>query len=122
MATKSAPATKSTSAHQSKFATFLTDNKLDPRRVLIASKHLEAFTAEDRGIKLAKRQSKKEGAVKKEAASLKPRTGRPITPRAIEAALKGASLTGPQKTRLLKAVNLLLDQKKKAAVQLKVLF
>jgi hypothetical protein len=122
MATKSAPAKKPAPDHQSKLATFMNANKLDPRRLLIASKHLEAFTAEDRGIKLAKRQSKKEGAVKKEAASKKPRTGRPLTPRAMEAALKGAALTGPQKTRILRAVNLLLVNKKKEAVQLKTLF
>jgi hypothetical protein len=109
-------------AAQSKFATFLAEHKLDGRRVIVASTKLESLQKEDRNIKLAKRQSKKEGAEKKEAASLKPRSGRPVTERALNAALAGKALTGPQKTRILRAVNHLLEQKKKEAVQLKALF
>ena len=106
----------------SKFATFIASKKLDARRILAASDKLESFLPEDRAIKLAKRQAKGEGAEKTEKSKLKPRSGRPITPRAIATALKRGSLTGPQKTRLLNAVNHILEQKKAEKVDLKTLF
>ena len=40
----------------------------------------------------------------------------------MQAALGGGSLSGPTKTRLLKAVNHLLEQKKQDKVELKALF
>ncbi len=40
----------------------------------------------------------------------------------MEAALKGGTLSGPTKQRLLRAVNYLLEQKKKDKVELKTLF
>ena len=59
-------------------------------------------------------------AEKKEVA--KPRSGRPITPRALNAALAGGPISGPSKQRILRAVNYLLEQKKKDKVELKALF
>ena len=103
-----------------KFAEFLASKKLDARRILAASHKLETLTREDRGIKLAKR--KKEGEEAKVKETRKPRSGRPVTPRAMEAALKGGTLSGPTKTRILKAVNYILEQKKQDKVELKVLF
>ena len=52
----------------------------------------------------------------------KPRSGRPVTERALAAALAGKTISGPQKTRLLRAVNHLIEQKKGTAVDLKALF
>ncbi len=108
---------------ESKFAQFITAKKIDPRRILSASRNLEKFRPEDRAIKLKKRQGKVEGA---DAAApketRKSRSGRPVTDRTLTAAIKGAKLSGPAKTRLLRAVNHLLEQKKQGQVELKVLF
>ena len=40
----------------------------------------------------------------------------------MAAALKGGTLSGPTKQRILRAVNFLLEQKKKDKVELKILF
>ena len=110
-------------ADTSKFAQFLASKKIDGRRLLIASRKLEGLKPEDRLIRLKKRQGRKaessEGAVKE---TRKPRSGRPVTPRALAAALAGKAVSGPTKTRILKAINHLLEQKKQEKVELKALF
>jgi hypothetical protein len=115
-------------ADANKLKSFLDTNKLNPKRLLAVSHKLETLTPDDRKIKLGKRQAKKgaEGGApaaageKKEAA--KPRSGRPVTPRALDAALTGGTISGPTKQRILRAVNFLLEQKKKDKVDLKALF
>ena len=104
-----------------KFADFLKTKKLDARRVLAASHKLETFKKDDRDIKLAKRRAKSgdENAKKEDR---KPRTGRPVTERALSAALAGKGVSGPTKQRILRAVNHLLEQKKAEKVDLKTLF
>lgn len=104
-----------------KFADFLKSKKLDARRVVAASHKLESLRREDKEIKLNKRRAKGgDEAAKKE--DRKPRTGRPLTDRAIAAALTGKSVSGPTKQRILRAVNHLLAQKKGDKVELKALF
>lgn len=107
-----------------KFAQFVTSKKLDLRRIIAASHELESLTPEDRTIKLNKRRAK--GAEGADAAApketRKPHSGRPVTPRAMEAAMTGGTMSGPTKTRLLKAVNHLLEKKKQDKVELKTLF
>jgi hypothetical protein len=121
MATKSNE--KANPEPSSKFKDFLTEKKIDARRILSASAKLERLTVEDRKIRLAKRQAKGAADDKKpEAASKKPRSGRPITDRAMASALSGRPLSGPQKTRLLRALNHVLEQKKLGAVELSALF
>lgn len=107
-----------------KFAQFLTDNKIDPRRILSVSKRLERLQPEDRKLKSARKAAKGEGAKPAEGAEKpgKPRSGRPVTPRLIESASIGKPVGGPAKTRLLRAVNRILADKKKAAVDLKAVF
>jgi hypothetical protein len=107
-----------------KFATFLKSKKLDARRILAVSHKLETFRPEDRAIKLAKRTARSgaEGEADKKKDLGKPRSGRPITQRAIDAALKGGTVSGPTKQRILRAVNYLLAQKKQDKVELKTLF
>jgi hypothetical protein len=110
-------------ADATKFSQFIASKKIDPRRILMASHTLETLTLDDRRIKLAKRNGKKEGAdasVPKE--TRKPRSGRPVTQRALQAALGGGTLSGPTKSRILRAVNHLLEQKKQELVDLKTLF
>ncbi len=108
-----------------KLAQFLAAKKLDKRRLLAVSHELERLQPEDRVIKLNKRRAKKGGGEGGENApkeTRKPRSGRPVTPRALEAALQGGDLSGPTKTRILRAVNHLLEQKKQEKVDLKALF
>jgi hypothetical protein len=106
-----------------KFAQFLATKKLDRRRIVIASKQLETLLPEDRVIKLNKRRARAaEGGEGKEKETRKPRSGRPVTDRALDAAMVGKAVSGPTKTRILHAVNRLLEQKKQAKVELKALF
>ncbi|MEN9577501.1 MAG: hypothetical protein RJA70_510 [Pseudomonadota bacterium] len=104
----------------SKFADFLAENKIDGRRILSSSKQIERLRPEDRAAILAKR-NRKEGA-KEEEAPAERRSGRPVTPRLLTAATTGGKLSGPGKTRLLRAINRILEKKKKDAVELRALF
>lgn len=115
---KPAPAEKGSS----KLATFLSSKKIDPRRVISASHSLEQLRPEDRQIKLNRRRAKGgegEAGPKEER---KPRTGRGVTQRAMHAALFGKPVSGPTKTRILRAVNRVLEQKKAEKTDLKALF
>ena len=108
-----------------KIEEFLKDKKIDARRLMAASAEIESFTREDRGIRLLKRVARKseDAAKKKEGlAAKKPRTGRPVTGRAFSAAIAGKQIAGPQKTRILRAVNHILTQKKQDVVELSALF
>ncbi|MDX2055481.1 MAG: hypothetical protein SFV15_23970 [Polyangiaceae bacterium] len=110
---------------ESKFAQFLKENKIDPRRVVAASHELERLRLEDRMAKLQKRDSKKEGSApaagEDKKAVTKPRSGRGASLVLIaRASTKG--VTGPNKQRLLRAVNHILSQRKKSPVELKALF
>lgn len=106
-----------------KFEEFLKTNKIDPRRIQAASEQLEKLRPEDRAIRLAQKKARNSEDKKKEGlATKKPRSGRPVTDRAIEAAFTGKAIAGPVRTRILKAVNKILEQKKKEPVQLSALF
>jgi hypothetical protein len=108
---------------KSKFAAFIASKKLDSRRIIAASHQLERLQTEDRLIKLNKRRAKgAEGGENAPKETRKPRSGRPVTDRAMNAALTGGTVSGPTKTRILKAVNHLLEQKKQDKVDLKTLF
>jgi hypothetical protein len=72
---------------------------------------------------LNKRRAKAgEGGENAPKETRKARSGRPVTDRALQAALSGGPLSGPTKTRILHAVNHLLEQKKLEKVELRVLF
>src|SRR5271165_293498 len=108
-----------------KFAQFIATTKLDRRRIISASRTLETLRPEDRSIQLKKRQLRAaaDGAnAAAEKETRKPRSGRPVTHRAIDAALVGKAVSGPTKTRILKAINHLLEQKKQEKVDLRALF
>lgn len=106
---------------ESKLAEFLKNNKIDPRRIRVASRELEKLRPEDRALKLKKRLSKAAEAAKGEAGP-KPRSGRPVTAPLLDRALTGKAVGGPEKTRILKAVNRVLEQKKKDPVDIRALF
>jgi len=108
-------------AEESKLQTFFSQHNLNANRVLSVSHTLETLRKEDRTLKLERRRNRKsEGGEKKEVA--KPRSGRPVTPRALTSALSGTEVSGPTKQRILRAVNYLLEQKKKDKVELRSLF
>lgn len=115
--------TETLTAADSKFAGYLKEHKIDPIRVVYASEQVETLTPGDRAIKLAKRQARgKEDDAAKAARSKKPRSGRPVTSQLVTRALKGEALTGPQKTRILRAVGRIAEQKKLGGVELTNLF
>ena len=88
-------------ADTNKLATFLDTNKLNAKRLLAVSHKLETLQRADRTIKLGQRQGKKAAAEAGTAVdgdkkgAVKPRSGRPITPRALESALAGKAVSGP---------------------------
>ena len=106
-----------------KLETFLTEKKIDRRQVLIVSKHLEGLKPEDRAIRLAKRLgSKAEDKDKKEKETRKPRSGKPITSVTLSKIFAGKAVPGPTRTRVLRAVNVILERKKHEKVDLGTLF
>ncbi len=98
---------------ESKFAGYLKEHGIDPIRVVYASEQIEKLTREDRGIKLAKRQvAGKDDEASKAIRAKKPRSGRPVTTQLITRAVKGEALTGAQKSRILRALSRIAEQKK----------
>jgi hypothetical protein len=108
----------------SKFAEFIEKNKIDTRRLVATSHRLERLRPADRAQKLAKRRAKASGTAPAEGAEKpeKRRTGRPITPRLIEAARLGKSVSGPAKTRIVRALNQILEKKKQKPVEIRAVF
>jgi hypothetical protein len=109
----------------SKFSEFLSEKKIDHRRVLNASKRIERLRPEDRTIRLKERVARRsEDGMPEEMKKnrVKPRSGRPVTRPMLKAALEGKTLSGPQKTRLLRAVNHVLEAKKQDPVDIRILF
>ena len=110
----------------SKFADFMKKLGIDPRRILVASRQIERLRPEDRALRLEHRRRRSSDAAAPADAGDKPkaerRSGRPVTPRLLDQAVAGKPITGPAKTRLLRAVNRVLEQKKKDQADLKALF
>jgi hypothetical protein len=106
----------------SKLEQFLEENGIDSRRLIHASRQLERLRVADRKVKLAQRLARKSEEAKKPEGLEKPRSGRPVTRVSLDKALSGKALSGPQKTRILRAVNRVLEQRKKAPVGLGALF
>jgi hypothetical protein len=112
----------------SRFSELLTNEKIDPRRLLIASAAIERLRPEDRRARFLKRNKKAGDAPPAEktegevAPATKPRSGRVITRETLRRAQEGLPLSGPEKTRLVRAVNRVLEQKKKETVDVRKLF
>lgn len=105
----------------SKLENWLTENKIDSRRVCAASHSIERLTPADRSVKLKYRLARKAEQAKPEGLT-KPHTGRPLTMPTMGKALAGQFVSGPTKSRVLRAVNSILEQRKKAPVTLRDLF
>jgi hypothetical protein len=106
----------------SKLQDYLKNQNIDSRRILAASHDLEALRPEDRVTRLAKKRAKGGDENAKEAAAKKPRSGKPISRPTLDRALAGRPVSGAAKTRLLRALNVVLGAKKKAEASLRDLF
>jgi hypothetical protein len=112
----------------SKFAKFLKENQIDERRVVAASRQIERLRPEDRRVRLRRKQRKQSeaaGAPAPEGAKekpQKPRSGRVVTERLLKDASAGKPVSGAAKTRLLRALNRVLEQKKKQQTDFLALF
>jgi hypothetical protein len=105
-----------------KFAQFLQDNKIDSRRIIVASQELERLRPEDRKLRQARRAAKTDKPAEGAEKPAKPRSGRAVTQRLIDAVSVGKPVSGPAKTRLVRALNRVLEQKKKTVVELRAIF
>lgn len=108
----------------SRLSEYLQKAAIDPRRVLVASKKLEALQPKDRAIRLTRRLNRKASdSPDKLPPGEKPsHSGRPVSEPTLTGALEGKPVTGAAKSRILRAVNSVLKQKKKGEVTLKELF
>lgn len=106
-----------------KFSEFLSSKGIDARRLVSASKEIEKHQADDKAL-VAKKKAMKEGKLEKDAEvqKQKPRSGRPVTMPSLTKAMTGRPVTGATKTRIVRAVNAVLAQKKKGEATLKDLF
>ena len=110
----------------SKFAKFIEENGIDSRRILAASTQLERLRLADR-VALAtaakKGKSKAKEAESSETAPVrKVPSGRPVTQVMLDRVAAGKPVQSRAKARLVRAVNRLLEQKKKDAVDQSALF
>jgi hypothetical protein len=100
-----------------KLETFLTDKKIDSRRVLSVSRDIERLRREDRATRLKLRLARKAEDPKRPEGLAKPRSGRPVSKTTMGKALSGKRISPLAQTRILRAVNRILEQRKgKAAL------
>lgn len=106
----------------SKLQDYLTKNKISLRRITSTSGKLERLQADDRKIKQARKLAKGGNEGAKELATKKPRSGRKLNAATVQRAIAGTSVSGPAKTRVLRAINAVLAQRKKPEVKFSDLF
>jgi hypothetical protein len=105
----------------SKLSDYLKKHKIDPRRVVAASRTLEALQPEDRKVRLARKTANPDDATKQLAAK-KRRSGRPVSPPAMARALTGQPLPRRARARIVRAVNAVLAHKSKSEAKAADLF
>lgn len=106
----------------SKLETFLSKNKISHRQLMSSSRQLERLRPEDRAIRLVQKQARNKEDGKKPEDLAKPRSGRAITKVGLANALAGKELSGSHKTRFVRAVNRILEAKKKKPIDMATLF
>ena len=108
----------------SKLSDVLDKNKIDTRRIIMASRNIEGHKDEDRRIALAKERVRegKASDAEKELAAKKKRSGRPVTEPTLARALRGDKIPTKAQERLTRAINHVLEQKKKDKVSRADLF
>lgn len=109
------------------FQTFLSSKSITPKAIAITSKRIESFDETSRDL-MGKRWNKrrtKELADKKYAElnlAKPPQFGRGVTEKQVAAAVKDAPVTRKVRSKILKAVNVMLTKKGQPAVDMKGLF
>jgi hypothetical protein len=108
----------------SKLSDFLEKEKIDPRRLVAASKRIEGLRPEDRTVRLARRRVRKgDGSdADKEQAGTPVRSGRAVTPPTVDRAVAGKDLPPKAKQRIVRAINHIRSQRKQAEVSKADLF
>jgi hypothetical protein len=106
----------------SKLSDYLKKHKVDPRRLLPASKQLEALQPEDRKIRLARIMVKGGDETAKELAGKKRRSGRALSAPTLQRALAGTALPRRARGRSVRAVNAVLAHKTKTEAKATDLF
>lgn len=106
--------------------TFLASKKITTNQLIAVSSSLEKLRTEDRAIKRARRLKTTAKENEKEKyqllASKKPRSGKPITQTTLHKLMVGTWVSGPTRTRVLRATNTILERRKQEKVQLSALF
>jgi hypothetical protein len=108
----------------SRLSDYLKKAAIDPRYVLATSKKLEAFQPSDRAIRLERRLKRKASDTpeKPQPGQKLAHSGRPVSGPTLRYALEGKPIAGAAKTRITRAVNSILKQKKKGEVTIRELF
>ena len=123
----------------SRLSEFIAENEITVEALLSASRRIERHTKSDRELKLRRKQLrmtlKKGDAGEKELTDdekkrdlyqrsgiAKPRSGRPLTRNIINAALAGKPVTRKSRSKILAAVNAVLEKKNAKKVDLAELF
>lgn len=108
----------------SKLGEFLDKEKINPRRLLAASRRIEALRPEDRAVRLSKARVRRGGAsdADKERATQAARSGRPVTQPTIDRALAGKAVPAKAQRRIVRAVNHIRTQRKQPEVSKADLF
>jgi len=106
----------------SKLSDYLKKHKVDERRLLPASKQLEALQPEDRKIRLARVMAKGGDEKAKELAAKPRRSGRALSAPALRRALAGTALPRRARGRIVRAVNAVLAHKSKTEAKATDLF
>ncbi len=106
----------------SKLQEFLTAQKIDQRVLVAVSSDVESLRPEDRALRLVRKRGAKEEGDKKPAAGKKGRSGKPVNVTTLSKIFAGKPVSGATKTRVLRAVNAVLERRKKDKVELAALF
>ncbi|MEM7449323.1 MAG: hypothetical protein AAF355_13905 [Myxococcota bacterium] len=108
----------------SKFADFLSNHKIDRRRLLATSRRIEKLRPEDRIVRMARTKVRR-GSDQEElktVASKQARSGKPVTPLLLNAAILGQPVSSKAKKRILRALNAILEQKGGESASSELLF
>lgn len=104
--------------------TFLDDKKITPKAVAITSRRIEAFKEGDDVLR-EKRATKRRNEPDKKYAELslaKPNAGRGVSEKAVDTAVAGKPVARKVRSKILRAVNVILTAKKQPAADMKALF
>jgi len=106
------------------FSDFLGQAGIDQARLLRVSRLLESRQDEDRALvrRRAEKRRSNAGQSYADVGIAKPRSGRPLRPGHVEAAMADRPVPGPVRTKFVRAVNAILQKKGQEPVNAPRLF